>query len=381
MSDPPMAELIALRRELHRIPEPAGRETRTAARIRAFLATCRPTRVIHPIAGCGLACIFEGHEPGPTIGFRCELDALPIEERNQIPWRSELTGLSHKCGHDGHMAIVAGLAGLARESRPGRGRLVLIYQPAEETGTGGPAYCEDPAFATLALDRVYALHNLPTYPLGTVVVRNGCFCCASRGMCIRLTGRTAHAAHPENGRSPAAAMCRIIAGLAALPNTIADAFTLVTVVGAKLGEAAFGTAPGDAEIYATLRGDADEAMRRLVTAAEALVARAAGTEGLKHEIDWRDIFTVTENHTEPTEAVRRAARDSGRPIVERTEALRFSEDFGAFTARVPGALFGLGSGPGPDLHNDDYDFPDTLIPIGTRLFYQLAREPLDWRIG
>ncbi len=371
--------LTTLRRTLHANPELSSQESQTARRILEFMNGMRPDRIIQGIGGHGLAVVFEGAEPGPAVGFRCELDALPIQEVNQFAHRSKTEGVSHKCGHDGHMAVIAGLGCLASRRRPRRGKLVLIFQPAEETGLGGPRYVADKAFEPHVLDEVYALHNLPDYPHGTVVLRDGAFTCASKGLTVRLHGATAHAASPEDGVSPALPMCRIIEGLTELPSTgeLQAVFCRVTVVGSRLGEAAFGTAPGYAEIWATLRTDSDEAMCALTVAAEELVAQAADAGGLRYETGYCDEFAVTRNHTEAVARIERSAAKLDCPVVRLPEALRFSEDFGCFTQNTSGAMFGLGSGPGPKLHNADYDFPDSLIPVGLALFREIAAELLD----
>lgn len=382
-TEPYLQQLRDLRRRLHAAPELSGNERNTAVTIAQWLRGYNPDQLIEGIGGYGLAAVFEGRDAGPSIGFRCELDALPIQERNNFAHRSCNDGVAHKCGHDGHMTMVAGLAGLAGPDlslRPQRGRLVLLFQPAEETGAGGPAFTADPAWARLNLDAVYALHNLPDRPMGSISCRPGVFCCASRGMTVKLTGRTAHAAAPETGLSPALPLCRMIEGLTHLPDAYDDAVTFcrVTVVGCKLGEAAFGTAPADAELWATLRTDNNGTMDQVVAAAEALVREAAEAVGLTYEISYTDVFQTTENHGPSAQAVLDAARDLGFAVQPMDEPLRFSEDFGAFTRKTNGAMFGLGSGPGPALHNDDYDFPDDLIPVGLGLFQRLAHQHLGW---
>ncbi len=365
--------VIALRRTLHQEPELSGNESATARRVIDFLSACRPAELIPGLGGEGLAAVFTGGQPGPTVAFRAELDAVPVAETSRAGRGSRTAGRSHACGHDGHAAIVAGL-GLALARRPPqRGRVVLLFQPAEETGEGAARIVADTKFGRIAPDWIFALHNLPGHPRGQVIVRPGVFACASTGLVIRLTGATSHAAHPEQARCPALAMAAIIQDLIALPRRF-DFFSLVTVVHARLGEVAFGTTPGHAEIMATLRAAGDDRMQALLAAARELAAAHAAPEGLALAIDTRDPFAALVNDPQAVELIRAAAREAGSEIQEAAEPFRWSDDFGRFTAVVKGAMFGLGAGRAHDpLHSPTYDFPEDLIDRGVGLFEGVLR--------
>lgn len=369
-------DIINFRRLLHRYPELSGDESDTADRVRHFFAPLKPDRILSELGGDGVAFVFNGSGTGPTVLLRCELDALPIQESDKNSDGSQVSGVAHQCGHDGHMAILAAVGVSLAGQRPARGRVVLLYQPAEETGRGAAAVMADHRFADIAPDFAFALHNLPGYPLGQVLVRNGAFSSASRGMAIKLSGATAHAAQPETGRSPAKALCGIIEGFACLPGVKAqaDEVAFVTVVGARLGEKAFGTAPGQAEIWATLRSETNETMTHLVADAEALVARLASQDGLNYRIEYDDVFQATVNSPMASDVVRHCASGS---VLEMDKPFRWSEDFGHFTSRCEGALFGLGAGvDAPDLHDAGYRFPDELITTGSKLFLAIIRRCL-----
>lgn len=372
-----MEEIVGLRHALHQRPELPGQERETARQIVGFLSALHPEALYTELGGTGVAALFAGKAPGPTLLLRAELDALPIRELTPGPYRSLRPEVSHACGHDGHMAILAAVGRQLAARRPARGRVVLLFQPAEETGSGAAAVLGDPRFAALAPDFVFALHNLPGFPLGQVLVRDGAFAAASRGATIALAGATAHAAQPETGRSPALAMARIIEGLARLPAEVAGGgFALATVVGAQLGKRAFGTAPGAAEIWATLRSETDQGMDRVVAYTEGLAAEQAARYGLDWSLDYDDIFAATENSPIANEVVRGCSGEGG--VVELAAPFRWSEDFGRFTAIAPGALFGLGAGAGvPELHNGDYDFPDELIGPATMIFRRIIAHYLD----
>lgn len=379
LSNQDVVELVEWRRELHRRPELSGDERETARAVRGFLEGTRPDRIVAGLGGHGVAAVYEGAEPGPTLMFRAELDGLPITEVSDIPHRSTVPGNGHMCGHDGHMATLAALArGLGRR-RPRRGRAVVLFQPAEENGAGAAAVVDDPKFQEIRPDFAYALHNMPGMPLGRAGLAEGPANCASRGMRVVLTGRTAHASMPEHGVSPMAAVARLMPALTALGSGdgLGPEFAMVTVTHARLGEPAFGIAPGEAELWATLRTLTDGRMDGLVERAERLVMDAARESGLGHEIDYHDVFRHCENAPSAVAHLRRAMEAEGVPCDPDVPPMRGSEDFGRFGDHAASAMFLLGAGEEhPSLHNPDYDFPDDLIAIGARVFMRTLRDQL-----
>src|SRR5690606_1047818 len=369
-------EITTWRQKLHAMPEISGEEVATAAEVIAFLADTGRDKVISGLGGTGVAAIFEGADNGPTVLFRCELDALPIEEISDLPHRSHLSGKGHMCGHDGHMATMAAFArGLSRE-RPKRGRVVLLFQPAEETGAGAAAVISDPKFAEITPDYAFSLHNMPGLALGHVWLKDGIVNCASRGLKIILAGKTAHASLPETGNSPMRAISTLMPGLAALSGGSLDDgdFVLATVTHAALGEEAFGIAPGHAEIWVTLRTMTDAQMQALTETAEALVCNAAEADELGVSLTYHDIFDHCDNHSEAAAMLRSALDSEGVPH-EAGETMRGSEDFGRFGSVSKSAMLFLGAGYDcSQLHNPTYDFPDDLIPLGARIFMRTARD-------
>lgn len=368
-----VSHATTLRRALHRAPEISNHEAGTAQAIVAFIRDFSPDEVIVNLGGTGVAAIYRGFEPGPTVMIRSELDALPIDEANDFAHRSVCDHVAHKCGHDGHMAMVAGLAPLLMRRPPDRGRVVLLFQPAEETGEGAAAIRRDPRFASIAPDYCFALHNLPGHPLHQIIVREGTFTMASAGMVALLEGRTSHASEPEKGVSPARALDVLLRELPALPGApdLHD-FTLVTLTHMKLGERSFGISPGKAEVLATLRAEKDADLQRLSERAAQLVSRTAQENGLLAETQWSDQFAATVNHPDAVRQIRRAAEFLGLDTRTLPDPIRWSEDFGLFTQVSTGAMLGLGAGVDQAaLHSPDYDFPDALIPTGIGLFSRI----------
>ncbi|ANY81125.1 peptidase M20 [Microvirga ossetica] len=374
-----MVELVAFRHKLHRMPELSREEAQTAQEIRAVLVATNPDRLITGLGGHGIAAVYEGAQPGPTVMIRAELDGLPIEEISEIPYRSTVPGKGHLCGHDGHMTILTGLARLLGRRRPQSGRVVLLFQPAEEDGSGAAAVVADPRFRELTPDFAFALHNLPGLALGKVALTEGPVNCASRGMRIVLNGKTAHASMPETGISPVSVVAELMPALTALGRggPLDEDFAMVTITHAKIGEPAFGVAPARAEIWATLRTLTDESMEELCVSAEHLVLSAATQKGLSVEISHDDIFQHCENAPEAVAHLRRALDEEGIVHDRGDLPMRASEDFGRFGQRAPAAMFFLGAGENhPSLHNPDYDFPDDLIGIGTRVFMRAIKNLL-----
>ncbi|MFN3320581.1 MAG: amidohydrolase [Allorhizobium sp.] len=375
-----MVELQAFRHDLHRHPEVSGEERETARRVAEALRPLAPSKLLTELGGHGVAAVFESNEPGPTLLFRAELDALPIEEKSQADHRSTVAGKGHLCGHDGHSTILLALAtGLSRQPIA-RGRVVLLWQPAEEDGSGAASVLKDPRFAEIRPDFAYSLHNMPGPAFGTVALKSGPVNCASRGMKIRLSGKTAHASQPETGLSPMAAVSKLMPALTALSNGAPPAtdFTLATVTHASLGEQAFGIAPGDAEIWVTLRTLIDDRMAELCEKAEQLVVEAAREARLEHAISYHDIFFHCENAPEAVAHLEEALTSEGVRFDEGTLPMRASEDFGRLRAICPSAMFFLGAGEKhPALHNPDYDYPDDLTAIGARVFMAVIRKALD----
>ena len=374
-----LVELTEFRRALHQKPEVSGEEVETARTIVSALRPLSPSRILTGLGGHGVAALFDSGKPGPTVLFRAELDGLPIEELSDAPWRSQIPGKGHLCGHDGHMTMLLALGRLLSRKPVTSGRVVLMFQPAEEDGSGARAVVADPAFAEIAPDWAFAIHNEPGRAFGYVSTRAGLINCASRGLAIKLSGKTAHAANPEDGLSPARTVSDLIPALSALGTggALDDTFRLATVTHARIGEATFGIAPGDAIVHVTLRTARDEAMEDMATEARSLAEGLAQRDGLAVSFEVKDDFAASINDAEATavavaamDAVGAANGDDGLPM-------RASEDFGVFGWGAKAAMLCLG--PGEDhaaLHNPDYDFPDDLIPIGAAIFDRIARDLL-----
>ena len=372
-------ELTSLRRHLHAHPELSERERDTAAAIIRWLAATGPTAVMEGLGHMqtGICAIYDSGEPGPAVLIRCELDALPIQETNTFEHRSTVDGVSHKCGHDGHMATLVAVAESLHERPVSRGKVYLLFQPAEETGTGAAAVLQDSRFQALTPpDFVYAFHNVPKFPLGQVLLRPGLFAQGSVGFIATYRGKTSHSSYPEHGVNPAAAVTELVGTVNRFGESLKDkveAPVLGTVSYAQLGTAEkgpnFGTTPGEGVVMGVVRAHRTADLEIVRDELTTLARQLAEEHGLGHELSWHEHFAATESDSDCVANIEAAAADAGLEVTHLEEPFRWSEDFGHFTDTFTGAFFGLGSGSEqPQLHDDGYDYPDELIGIGASLY-------------
>lgn len=363
-----IAVITALRHRLHQYPELSMEEKGTMGTISAFLKTHTDFEV-HQREGWFYA-VKAGAPEGRIIAFRADMDALPIQEDIPRPYTSCRPGISHKCGHDGHSAALCGLA-LELTGRDLPRSVYLIFQPGEETGRGA-LLCKE-LIRQEGIEEIYAFHNLPGYPRGSLVYREGLTQPASEGLKILMEGRPSHASAPEAGLNPAEALARTALKALEIGRRPSADMRLCTVTGLELGSGDFGISPGRGSLSLTLRAEIEEEMGKmeeelLVFAGQA--AQAAGL-GLGHEV-W-DRFPETRNHPAALERVLGAARDMGLPLIPMEKLWRASEDFGHYLKECPGAMVYLGAGEdAPALHTLPYDFDDSLLPLAVDLFAHLV---------
>ncbi|WP_027076403.1 amidohydrolase [Maribacter antarcticus] len=372
-------EILTLRKKLHQNPELSGCEGNTSNRIIEFIESNNPTKIIKNIGGSGLAAIYEFDEEGPVIVIRCELDALPIEEKNNFEYKSINKGISHKCGHDGHMAIVAGLIFWIKEQTFKSGKIVLLFQPAEETGEGAFKVLKDENFIGIKPDYIFSLHNLPGFPTNSIVLKADYFTATVQSMIITLKGKKAHASEPENGINPTVAASEIVSSFSkfANHNLESDDFSVITPIHVNIGEKTYGISPENAEIHYTLRTWSECKMKALEKSLSEYVTFACNRHNLKFEIKWFEYFPATKNDVESYNLIKKVALTNSFNIKEIKMPLRFGEDFGWFSKNYKAAMFGLGAGINhPSLHHSDYDFPEEIIETGIDMFKNIINEIL-----
>ena len=370
-----------LRHDLHKYPELSGQESATAQRIIKELSLTAPNRVLTALTGSrtGVCAEFVASNDGPTIMFRCELDALPIQEKNKFEYRSKNEGVAHLCGHDGHMATLLHVAHSLKKKPIARGRVLLLFQPAEETGVGAKGMVEDLVFKKFGKpDAIYAFHNVPEYENGCVLIKQGTMTMASVGFLVKIIGETSHASYPNDARNPTKSLARLVLELENTANYNSSDFissTYATITGAQLGlsanrlEPSFGTTPGDAWISGTLRSHIDRDLEKLRNLLTEKVNCEAKNSQLQFNVSWHEYFPATKNHETEVNKVIAVAQSLNIPVKILDEPFRWSEDFAYYTQNFPGAFFGLGAGcDHVQLHDSTYDFPDPLIQTGGSLY-------------
>lgn len=370
-----MADLIQLRHLLHQHPELAHCEIKTFDTLKKKFEAFGPDETLDFDEG-GKGFLFRGETKGPVTVFRAELDALPISEINTLEYASVVPGVSHVCGHDGHMAILTGLGERISRNRPLSGDTMLLFQSGEETGTGAEKVCQHDQFKRLHADNIFALHNIPGLAQHTITTKTGIFSAASTGMVVELTGKTSHAAEPEHGINPDRAVAEIIQLIHSLNQSKRNSqeITYATVIQINLGEEAFGTSPGFARMLITLRSLERNGIPQLRESLQKEIRTICAAHELSVDFDYREVFPATVNSKECFDIVYNAALGNGLSFTELGEPFRWSEDFGYYTEHIPGCFFGLGSGVRqPALHNPEYDFPDSLIDTGEKVFFSIYK--------
>ena len=371
-----LAALVEFRHLLHAHPELSGHERETAARVVAFLAPLRPDSVITGLGGHGVVATFDSGVAGPTLLFRSELDALPIVEHDVEGHASTVHGVSHKCGHDGHTTMLCGLAQRLAAQRPVRGKVHLLFQPAEETGKGAAAVLADPRFDDIRPDLAVAIHNMPGFAKGALVIKPGAITAAVRSIVLRFTGRTAHASEPEKGENPSLAVADLLHGCASISVNDVESpdFCLITPVHVRIGSVAYGVSAGDGEVHLTIRTFANEGLAALQQRIVHLAGSLAERDDLRLGVEVVEDFFANVNDPSVAAVVLDAAQRCGFDVVTPDLALRGGEDFGLFSERFPCCMVLLGAGEDTHpIHNPHYDFTDDLLDIGVRLFDTIVR--------
>ena len=374
-----LPEVVALRHDLHRHPELSGREERTARVVAGQL-----TRLGIPhetgVGGThGVVAVIEGGGgPGRTFALRGDMDALPIEEESDVPYRSTVPGAMHACGHDGHTANLLGVAMVLREIRDALpGRVKLIFQPAEETVRGADALVA--AGVVDDVDAIVMLHGWPTLPPGRIGVRGGPAMASSDHFTLEITGKGGHAAYPHDTVDPILVGAQIVNALQTVVarevSPLAPAVVSVTTFHA--GTASNIIAP-TADLSGTVRA-LDPGLREALPAMiERVIAGVCAALRADYTFDYRLGTPVTVNDAVITDLVREAGRAvlGADNVVELPEATMGAEDFAFYLQKVPGAMFRLGTGCPHLLHNPRYDFGDAPLETGIAVMVEAARRYL-----
>jgi amidohydrolase len=372
-------ELVAIRRDLHAHPEIGFEEQRTSGIVAEKLASWG-IEVFRGIGRTGIVGVLRGRGAGGRrVGLRADMDALPMDEETNLPYRSKHPGRFHGCGHDGHTTMLLGAARYLAETRKFDGTVVFIFQPAEEGLGGARAMLADGLFERFPCDEIYALHNAPGGPQGRVSLHSGPMMAGADFFDIRIAGRGAHGAYPQQAIDPtivaitfAQAMQTIVSR-----NTDPSHPTVVSVTQIHAGTA-YNVIPETAHVAGTVRAFRDDTRELVRGRIRALASGIAASFSATVDVEIRDVFTVLENHETQTRAAAEAAREIvGEARIDTEPRPKMaSEDFADMLRAVPGAYLWLGQTPGPALHNPGYLFDDGILPIGASLLARIAERQL-----
>lgn len=368
-------DMAAWRHWLHRNPELSFDCHRTAAYVAERLREFGVDEIHEGIATTGIVAIINGQAPGPTVGLRADMDALPIIEMSGVPYASETKGKMHACGHDGHTTMLLGAAKYLAETRNFRGRAALIFQPAEEDGGGGGVMVQEGIMDRFDIAEVYALHNAPNFEEGQFFTAPGPIMAAVDEFEVTVEGRGGHAAMPHETADPlmaAVAMVQAFQTIVSRNHRPVDDL-VVSVTQFRAGSAN-NVIPGVAIFSGTVRFFRPEVQAMVSRRMEEIVAGVASGYGVSGVIDYRRHYPPTVNDPHRAEfAAEVAAEIVGVERVDPSATREMgAEDFAYMLEARPGAYLFLGQGPGPVCHHPAYDFNDRIAPIGASFFARIV---------
>jgi hippurate hydrolase len=373
-------EMAVWRRDLHANPELGFEEHRTAEFVARKLAEFG-CEVHRNVGRTGVIGVLQTGN-GPSIGLRADMDALPIEEANDLPYRSRNPGRMHACGHDGHTAMLLGAARYLAETRNFDGTVVFIFQPAEEGLGGARAMIDDRLFSRFPCDSVFGMHNTPGLAIGKFAIRPGVMMAGGAFFDVTVTGSGSHGARPEAGIDPVLAACHIVTALQAIVSrNLGPAETAVVSATAIQAGEAYNVIPQTAVIRGTARAFGKDVMQRIEHHLRRTAQGVAAGLGATAEVDFRALFAPLVN--EPTEAELMAdvaAEIVGEEHVDRNRSpVMASEDFSFMLEQRPGAYINIGNGElagSVPVHNPRYNFNDEALPIGATLYARVIEKKL-----
>ena len=377
--------LRAIRRDIHAHPELCFQEERTSELVAKTLAQWG-IEVHRGLGKTGVVGVIQGR-PGPrAIALRADMDALPMTEHNTFAHASRFPGRMHACGHDGHTAMLLAAAQHLATHRDFAGRVVLVFQPAEEGGGGAREMIRDGLFERFPVDAIYGMHNWPGMPAGTFAIKDGPCFASSNEFKIVLRGKGCHGAMPHLGVDPVPVACQLVQAFQTiLTRNVRPVETgVISVTMIQAGEAT-NVIPDTVTMQGTVRTFTTDTLDLIEARMRELTQHTAAAFGATAEFEFHRNYPPTVNHRMETEFARQVMIDSvGAERVQAFEPTMGAEDFSYFLQAKPGAYFVIGNGDGTHregghglgpctLHNPSYDFNDQLIPVGATLWVTLAR--------
>lgn len=369
-------EATAWRRDLHENPEILYEVHRTAAIVAEKLKAFGCDEVVPGIGRTGVVGVIRGRKTGSgrVVGMRADMDALPIEELTNVPYKSKIAGAMHACGHDGHTAMLLGAAKYLAETRNFDGTAIVVFQPAEEGGAGGKAMVDDGLITRWGIQEIYGMHNAPGLPVGTFATRPGPLLAASDFFDIVVEGKGSHAAEPHKGVDTLVATANILLALQSIVARNVDPLKSgVVTVGIMRGGNANNVIPQTAELHGTVRSLVPEIRDLLETRVTEVAKGIAASYGAVAHVKYTRSYPVTRNHARETDFAMKVARDvAGTDRVMETPPIMGGEDFAFMLEACPGNMIFIGNGDTAACHHPAYDFNDAAIPAGVSYWARIV---------
>ena len=375
-------EMVTLRHQIHSHPELAYEEHLTSDLVAARLSEWG-YEVHRGLAGTGVVGTLRLGESTRRLGLRADMDALPIQETTGLPYASQVPGKMHACGHDGHTSILLAAARVVARERSFDGTLNLIFQPAEDGLGGGRRMVEEGLFERFPCDAVFALHNMPGFPVGQFGFKEGPFMASSDSVMVTVQGQGGHGSSPHLAADPVVAAAHIIVALQTIVSRNVDPREMAVVsVGAIHGGDAPNVIPGSVLMRLTVRAYRPEIRAMLRERITQLVQAQAATLGVMAEVDYHWRYPALVNDVESTRYARQVALDwlGEDGLLPELAPLTGSEDFSFMLEHCPGSYLIVGNGVGEHhrtggcmVHNPGYDFNDAILPIAASYWVQLVR--------
>ncbi len=374
-----------LRRDLHAHPELCFQEERTSDVIARTLSAWG-VEVHRGLGKTGVVGVIEGRPGRRAIGLRADIDALPMTEHNQFAHASRHHGRMHACGHDGHTAMLLSAAQHLATTRDFDGRVILVFQPAEEGGGGAREMIQDGLFERFPMDAIFGMHNWPGMPAGTFAIKDGPCFASSNEFHITIRGKGCHGAMPHLGIDPVPVACQLVQAFQTIVtrNMRPIETGVISVTMIQAGEAT-NVVPDSVTLQGTVRTFTDETLDLIELRMRELSHQLSAAFGATAEFEFQRNYPPTINHSAETAFARQVMTEVvGAERVQEFEATMGAEDFSFFLQHKPGAYFVIGNGDGTHregghglgpctLHNPSYDFNDELIPLGGTLWVKLAQ--------
>ncbi len=348
------------RQILNSIPERSGEESSTADYLIAHFRSKACDYLYTNLGGYGILACFKGVDNGPSIMFRAEMDAVDVDGT-----------VAHLCGHDGHMAILLELSDILNLNREFRGEVWLLFQPAEENGSGAKIMAKEIDDLGIKFDYSFAIHNSPGYSSDNIIIFPKVYAAASVGVELFFKGRSSHAAFPEEAISPCGAIFKIINWLDEInkQDYNEDNFILGTVVGVEIGDSNFGVTPGWGYLRVTLRANSDDNLNSLVDRLIYFSESAIENDDILMEIKYYDRFPATVNCSNANSIVKRSVDSVGLKTIIAKEPSRGSDDFAFFALYSSASFFDIGNGVlSKGLHHINYNFDDSVIESALKIY-------------